>query len=181
MNKNSMKPEDRFKTYQGFAETSRKWVSVYDTKAGFVSAMNAVLLTFIWTGAKLCAETGAVKYAATVATLLSIISLTLALWIVLPRTKLSAIFGKETGYQSHYAPISFFAHVAAAYPATAWEAYRQKVDAMDENAFALEALEQHFTISHTLQKKSSVLSNAGTFLIGSVFLTAVALALKGSY
>ena len=163
-----MRPEDRFKTYQGFAETSRKWVSVYDTKAGFVSAMNAALLTFIWTGAKLCSEAGPVKYTATVATLLSIISLTLALWIVLPRTKLSAIFGKETDYQSHYAPISFFA-------------YRQKVDAMDENAFALEALKQHFTISHTLQKKSSVLSNAGTFLIGSVFLTAVALALKGSY
>ena len=108
-----MKPEDRLKTYQGFAETSRKWVSVYDTKAGFVSAMNAAVLTFIWTGAKLSAETGASKYAALAATILSIISLTLALWIVLPRTKLSTIFGKETSYQPHYAPISFFAHVAS--------------------------------------------------------------------
>lgn len=175
-----MKPEDRLKTYQGFAETSRKWVSVYDTKAGFVSAMNAAVLTFIWTGAKLSAETGASKYAALAATILSIISLTLALWIVLPRTKLSTIFGKETSYQPHYAPISFFAHVASAYPATAWDTYRQKVETMDENAFALEALEQHFTISHTLQKKSAALSNAGVFLLGAVFLTGIALALKGS-
>ena len=51
-----MEQEDRLKTYQGFAETSRIWVSVYDTKAGFVFAMNTALLAFIWTGAKFGAE-----------------------------------------------------------------------------------------------------------------------------
>jgi hypothetical protein len=42
--------EDRLKTYQGFAEISRKWVSVLDAKAGFISAMSAALVGFVWAG-----------------------------------------------------------------------------------------------------------------------------------
>jgi hypothetical protein len=173
-----MEQEDRLKTYQGFAEISRKWVSVYDTKAGFVSAMNTALLAFIWTGAKFAAESGVIKYVALAATLLSITSLVQALLLVLPRIDLPAVFGKEASYENHYEPVSFFGHVACKYPMTEWERYRQKVDAMDEHAFALEALEQHFTISHTLKKKSACLSRASTVLLAAILLTGFALLLK---
>jgi len=49
----TVKPEDRLKIYMAMVETSRKWVSVMDTKAGFLSGLNALLLGYIWTGAKL--------------------------------------------------------------------------------------------------------------------------------
>jgi len=44
---------EKLKIYSAMAETSRKWVSAMDTKAGFISALNAGLLGFVWTGAKL--------------------------------------------------------------------------------------------------------------------------------
>ncbi|WP_087128854.1 hypothetical protein [Caballeronia concitans] len=45
-----MSDPDKLKAFQATAEISRKWVSVMDTKAAFVSAMNAALLVFVWTG-----------------------------------------------------------------------------------------------------------------------------------
>ena len=58
---------EHLKVYQGFAE-NRKWVSVMDAKAGFISAMNAGVLTFIWSGAKLAFLEGAGRNLALLAT-----------------------------------------------------------------------------------------------------------------
>ena len=173
-----MEASDRLKAYQGFAENSRKWVSVMDAKAGFISAMNAGLLTFIWTGAKLTTSPGLARCLAMTATVLAIVSLLLALWIVLPRIQLSSVFGKSASYLPEYEPVSFYGHVAGTYTTAQWPNYRKAVDAMDETAFAEESLEQHFTVSHILHNKCGWLSRSGLALLLAVLLTGIALFAK---
>ena len=51
-----MEPEKRLKIYTAFADNTRKWASVMDTKAGFVFTVNAVLIGFLWTGGKFTSE-----------------------------------------------------------------------------------------------------------------------------
>jgi hypothetical protein len=173
-----METSDRLKTYQGFAENSRKWVSVMDTKAGFISAMNVGLLTFIWMGAKLTSTPGIVSFLALGATTFALLSLLLSLWIVLPRISLPKAFGKPMSYTPDYEPVSFYAHVAKNFGETEWPKYRRKVDDMDDLDFAEESLEQHFTISHILYRKSVWLTRSGALLLGAVLLGGLALIAK---
>ena len=88
-----MTDADKLKIFAAMAETTRKWVSVMDTKAGFISALNAGLLGFIWTGAKLVEGGCWQKGLALAATVFSFSSLFVALRIVLPRASLKHILG----------------------------------------------------------------------------------------
>ena len=48
-----MNAAERARTYAMLADSTRRWVSVMDTKARFMVAVNGALLTFMWTGARL--------------------------------------------------------------------------------------------------------------------------------
>lgn len=174
-----MNDEDRLKTYQGFAEISRKWVSVLDAKAGFISAMSAALVGFIWAGARLGAEPGWIKWLAFGSTVFALASLATALLIVLPKISVSTVFGNYTDYGKDYGPISFYGHVAAKYPSDKWPDYLSYVEKMDQHSLAVEALEQHFTISHVLKSKSERLTMAGASLLLALVTTGLAILIKG--
>lgn len=173
-----MNDEERLKTYQGFAEISRKWVSVLDAKAGFISAMSAALVGFIWAGARLGAEPGWVKWLAIGSTVFAFVSLATALLIALPKISVSTVFGNNTEYDKHYGPVSFFGHVATKYPSDKWPDYLSCVEQMDQHSLAVEALEQHFTISHVLKNKSERLIMAGVFLMLALATTGLAILIK---
>jgi hypothetical protein len=173
-----MNDEERLKIYQGFAEISRKWVSVLDAKAGFISAMSAALVGFVWAGARLGAEPGWAKWFAIGSTVFAFVSLATALLIVLPKIKVSTVFGSNTEYHKEYGPVSFYGHVAAKYPSDKWPDYLSRVEQMDQHTLAVEALEQHFTISHVLKTKSERLSRAGVFLVLALAMTGLAILIK---
>lgn len=174
-----MKPEDRIKMYQTFTDLGRKWSSVMDTKAGFISTVNLALIGFIWSGAKLGDTTGWPHRLGLSATLLALISLYLAIKVVLPRTTLAHAFGAPLEYTKIHKAISFYGYVAANYPHQEHSNFIADVNAMSEEDFAREALEQHFTISHIVQKKSDGIVRSGIIWLLAIACTAVALAIKG--
>lgn len=174
-----MEDLDRFKAYSAMTETSRKWVSVIDTKAGFLSGLCAATLAFVWTGAKLADAQGCVRYLALSATVMLLTSLFLALKVVLPRISLRHAFGSDLTYAASHHPISFFGYVADKFPAKKHAQFVALVDAMDEKALAREALEQHYTICHVLQRKSSGVAWAGWIWLLASALVIVALGLRG--
>ena len=170
---------DRLKTYVAMAETTRKWVSVMDTKAGFLSALNAAALTFIWTDAKLVNAQGCPYYLSLLATAFILMSLFLALKVVLPRISLRHAFGTPLEYVSKYEPISYFAYVAKNYPSEKHADFMSKVDGMDEVALAREALEQHYTTCHVVQRKSSGVAYAGWLWMLAAILVVLAMIIRG--
>lgn len=174
-----MEDIDRFKAYSAMTEASRKWVSVIDTKAGFLSGLCAATLAFVWTGAKLADAQGCVRYLALSATVMLLTSLFLALKVVLPRVSLRHAFGRDLTYTNGHQPISFFTYVADNFPADKHAKFVALVDAMDEKALAREALEQHYTICHVLQRKSRGVAWAGWIWLLASSLVVGALVLKG--
>lgn len=166
-----MKGEDRLKVYMGWGEISRKWVSVMDAKAGFLSALNAALLGFIWTGAKVVEAGDCSKFLALTASVFSIISLFASLMTVLPRGSLSKIFGKNSHYREGFKAVSFYGYVAAHYPKGEEARFFKDMEEMDVTALGREALEQHYTISHGLQIKSDWVSRAGWLLMAALALS----------
>ena len=170
---------DRFKAYSAMTEASRKWVSVMDTKAGFISALCGSTIVFIWTGAKLPEAMGIARYLALGATGVALLSLFLSLRVVLPRITLKQAFGQKLTYSDSHKPISFFGYVADSYPAKEHKTFVDHVDAMGEKELAREALEQHYTISHVLQQKSHGVALAGWVWLLSVALITFALFAKG--
>jgi hypothetical protein len=174
-----MKIEDRLKIYQGFAETGRKWSQIMDAKAGFLSTLSVALIVFIWTGAKIGEVSGYVHWLALSATVIALVSLFISLYAVVPRTTLKQIFDIDLEYANGYMAVSFFGYVANNYPHDKHNEFITAVDAMDEEGFAREALEQHYTISHVVQKKSNGIALASMFWFIAVITTIVALFLKG--
>ncbi|MEI8209308.1 MAG: Pycsar system effector family protein [Methylococcales bacterium] len=170
-----MNDSDKLKTFTAMAETTRKWVSVMDTKAGFLSALNAGLLGFIWTGAKLADGSCWSKGLAILATVFSLASLLVALWVVLPRASLKKIFGRNMSYVEGFKPISFYGFVADHYPKGEDGRFLEEVKKLDEDALIDEALEQHFTLSHIVQTKSNYVVIAGRFLMVGLLLAGAAL------
>jgi hypothetical protein len=170
---------DRFKAYSAMTEASRKWVSVMDTKAGFISALCGSVIVFIWTGAKLSDVPGTVRYLALLATVMALIALVLSLRVVLPRITLRQAFGQRLTYSESHKPISFFGYVADTYPAKEHKTFVEHVDAMNAKELAREALEQHYTICHVLQQKSKGVALAGWVWLFSVAVIAAALIAKG--
>lgn len=173
-----METADRLKIYQGFAELGRKWSQVMDAKAGFLSALNVALIVFVWTGAKLGDTSGIAHCLALAATAIASISLYISLMVVSPRTTLKHALGADLEYSKGYRAVSFFGDVARNYPHDKHEEFMAFVDAMDEKAFAQEALEQHYTISHIVQKKSDGVARAGLIWLLAVFIVIVALFVK---
>ncbi len=173
----SMEIADRLKVYQNFADLGRKWSQVMDAKAGFLSALNVALLVFIWTGAKLLDTPGTHCFALGASTL-AFISLFISLTAVFPRTTLKHAFGKDLEYKNNYRAVSFYGHVAHHFPPEKFETFLATVDSMDVEAFAREALEQHFTISHIVQKKSDGVARASVFWFLAVLAVIAALFIK---
>lgn len=174
-----MEDSDRLKAYSAMADVSRKWVSALDAKAGFISGLCAVTLAFVWTGARLSDEHGTVKYLALAATALLLISLFLTLRVVLPRVSLRHAFGSTQEYKNGYEPVSFYGYVANNFPLDSHGAYVALVVSMDEKALAREALEQHYTLCHVLQRKSRGIAWAGWVWLIAFSLIVGALMLRG--
>jgi hypothetical protein len=175
-----MTDNEKLKIYSAMADTTRKWVSVMDTKAGFLSALNAGLLGFIWTGAKLIEINIWPRGLAVAATLFSLISLWVALRVVLPRASLAHVFGQRMTYAEDFKPISFYGFVADHYTKGEDGRFINDVKNLDDAALLNEALEQHFTTSHIVQAKSNCVAIAGLFLKIALLLTGMALFLKVS-
>jgi hypothetical protein len=154
------------------AENTRKWVSVMDTKAGFLSALNLAVIGWLWAPHNLGAACGVRFWFGCAATACCLGALAYALRVVLPRTDLRSAFGKPAQYSSKHKAISFFGYVAAQYPMEKHEEFMRDVDGMDEKTLAREALEQHYTICHVVQKKADAVARAGVVTILGVALGA---------
>lgn len=173
-----MDNSDRLKHYCLLAEISRKWATTMDTKAAFISALNLGLLSFIWAGTRLYESIGYVKFFGSIATFISLGSLVTALFVVLPRSTLKSVFGKKVQYAGDYKPISFYGFIANHYPKGFEDKLLADTQALNEDDFLKEALEQHYTISHIVQKKDNQIAIAGNLLIWSLLLTAISIFLK---
>jgi Family of unknown function (DUF5706) len=176
--KGNMEIGDRLKTYTTMAETSRKWVSVMDAKASFLTALAGSTLVFVWTGAKLTEAPGYSRSLALSATALLLVSLALAVWVVLPRISLKQAFGRRLTYSNTHKPISYFGYVAEEFPADKHKAFVEIVDAMDDTTLAREALEQHYTICHVLRRKSLWVTWAGWVWLLALIQVVLALILR---
>jgi hypothetical protein len=147
-----------------------------DAKAGFMSALNAALLAFVWTSAKLPQETGCPQALSLLASSFSIVSLTFALWTVIPRASLKAVFGGKVSYALGYRPISFYSYVATAFPGGVDEFIRAAKGLSSEDLLR-ESLEQHYAISHVVHQKSLWVTRSGYLLLAAVLATGASLAI----
>lgn len=155
-------------------ENTRKWVTVMDTKAGFISALNAGLLSFVWSGGKLIGG-GCIQYiSACTATVFSFISLILAVLIVIPRTKLNSVFNRKTSYKPNYKAISFYGYVAENYPQKKFPNFVSDVKQLSEEDLIDEVLEQYYTTSHIANTKSKWVYKSGCSLVFAIISTFVA-------
>jgi len=170
--------EAGYKAFSAYAEISRKWVSVMDTKAGFVAALNLGLLGFLWTGAKLSEVQGLVRWLAMSATVFSLVSVVSAIWVAMPRETLRQIFGRKMRWDPENKPVSFYGFVASEYGASDFERYRSYVTGLDMADLAQEALKQHFVICHSIARKSQYVKTAGLFLLAALACVGVALAFR---
>lgn len=98
--------------------------------------------------------------------------------MVLPRSSLKSVFGKKAIYSENYKPISFYDFVSNYYPKDREDQFLIDVQDMNDEAFAKEALEQHYTVSHVVQQKDNTVALAGSFLFCALFLTGISLFFK---
>lgn len=158
-----MTETDQLKTFQAMTETSRKWITVLDAKAGFLVAINGALLAFIWSSAKLPdGQSQWVRSLAYVASAFAFFSLFIAMLSVFPRIKLDT---KPT-----VPHISFYGYVASKYAEHEGERFVSDALAMSDVDLAREALEQHHAICHVAMiKNSSVMYSAGFWIAALIF------------
>jgi hypothetical protein len=173
-----MNDTEKLKIYTAIVENTRKWVTIMDTKAGFISALNAGLISFIWAGGKLVEGEGLHYVLAILATLFSFASLIIAVWIIIPRATLFAVFKSKTAYKPEYKAISFYGYVANNYPKKDFSKFITDVKNLSDEDLIGEVLEQHFTTSHIANTKSRLAKWAGLFLLGALFLTFSAIAAR---
>jgi hypothetical protein len=174
-----MSDEDRFKAFSSHADISRKWVAIMDAKAGFVAALNMGLLAFLWTGAKLSeAKVGPVRWCVIGASLCALSSVLCAIWVAMPRERLTEIFGRKAkGAPGRPAP-SYYGYVANTFGHDSFEAMKAQLRAMTFADLADEAIEQQLVISHSVAKKSKFVSWAGRLLLAALSFVGVGLLLK---
>ena len=175
-----MDPEHRLKVYTAFADNTRKWVSVMDAKAAFLSTLNGVLIALLWAGIRL-AEGAPVPYARAVAvasSVIALLALLVALWSILPRESPSVVFGGRTEWQATYQPFSFYGFISSRYMPADFSKLEADLGQLDETALAREALEQHFTISHVVRAKSVCVTRSGYLTMVAIVLAGAALLLK---
>lgn len=173
-----MKPSEKLETFSRYAAISRNWIQVFDAKAGFITAINLGLIAALWSGSVLISEKEIslfVKYLGEITSLLSIASILMALFAVLPREKLTKIFSKSTKWSSHYHPLSFYGYVSQKFSIQDFETFRKLAKEQDIDTLAYEALEQHFVISHTVTIKSKWVERSGYLLALAFVGTAITL------
>jgi hypothetical protein len=150
-----------------------------DAKSAFLSALNAALITFIWTGAKLTGGSPPLAEALGVAaTAIALLALMLCLWAIAPRQSLRALFGRNVRWESTYKPLSFYGFIATAYKPTDFQLLAADAGTHDETDLALEALEQHFTVSHTVYIKGLWVARASYLSMLAVFFTGISLLVR---
>jgi hypothetical protein len=172
-----MEPAERARTYAAFADATRRWISVMDTKAGFLFAVNGALLTFMWIGARLADVVPAAQRLAIGASLCSLLALLAALWIVIPRPS-SALRG---GPKGEYRTISFYGYVATQYADEDFRKFERDLAQFDDADFSREALAEHFMVSRIVQVKSEWVSISGGLTLTSMALAGAALLVKTIY
>lgn len=173
-----MKDEDRLKMYLSMADVSRKWVSVMDTKAGFISALNAAVLAIVWSGAKLAEAGPTGKSLAFFISVFSISSLLTSLWAVFPRGSLQRIFSPHSRYKEEFKALSFYGYVGQHYPKGHEHLFFQHVEDMSIQMLCREALEQHYTISHSVCLKERWVTRASGLLFLSLSLVFIGVMVK---
>jgi hypothetical protein len=171
----AMDDAERLKLYQSMAEVSRKWVTTLDAKAGFIAAINAALLGFIWTTTKLPIATSPTPWPhrlGYLATGLSLISLCFAMAVVVPRIRLSSDPSKrEPNSKPPIRAVTFYGFVATEYPASQAAQFAEDVLQMPDSYLAREALEQHHAICHVAYTKNGNVSWAGFFWFAAMAVT----------
>lgn len=168
-----MSKSERLKIYQGYADIGRKWSQVMDAKAGFLSALNAALIGFIWTGASTSNACEHAHNLAMISTVIAFISLFMCLLVVFPRTSLKQAFGVPLKYSGNHHAISYYNYVANNFPHGKFETFMEVVNDMDEDMLSREALEQHYTISHIVNTKSNVVAQASILWLVAMILSII--------
>ena len=169
-----MDAAERARTYATLADSTRRWVSVMDMKAGFMFAVNGALLTFMWTAARLGEVLALARWLAMGASLCSLLALLAALWIIIPR----AASGRLGAASGAYRPISFYGYVARVYAAGEFGRFESDLAKLDDADFAREALEEHFTVSRIVEAKATWVSVSGALTLASMALAGLALLVK---
>lgn len=163
-----MEIEDRLKLYASYADISRRWTAIMDSKGAFLSALNGGVLAFQWGSLKIEAWHGVERYLCIAGTGASLLALVSALLVITPREKLSMLVGKKSPWTQEYKPMSFYGYIARRYGANGLRDMVNEFRSLDEEAFAYEALEQHFNISMVIQRKSGWVFRAGVFTLSSL-------------
>jgi hypothetical protein len=173
-------PADRLKVYASFADTTRKWITVMDAKAAFLSALNGVLIAFLWAGMRFTdgAQPLYGRVAAVMASLVALLAVGTALWCLLPRERPKVVFGGAAEWSSEYKPFSFYGFISSTYAANDFASLETDLATLDEDALAQEALEQHFTVSHVVRAKSVCVTRSGYLTLGAIAFAGAALLLK---
>jgi hypothetical protein len=167
---------ERLTLINNMVEASRRWSMVMDSKAGFLSTLNAGLLGFIWLGSKLIDAGGLVAFLGVSATLFALTSLLLTLWTVLPRDALQrfiALFSTKARKPIQSNGVGFYADVANRFPTGQLPAFLALAKDLQPNDFEQDLLTQHYYICHVVQKKSVWISRAGWFLMLALTTTAI--------
>jgi hypothetical protein len=173
-----MDPIERLKLYAIYVETSRKWVSVMDVKAGFFSALNGALLALLLGPAKLADGTQAMRWICFVSIICSLFALLAALFTITPRESIKAVFGGKMEWKSWYKPVSFYGYVAKTYSPQNFDEMASEFGKMDIVDFSREMLEQHLTISGVALRKSLWVSRCSKLTIAAIVLATVGLILR---
>lgn len=169
-----MEDEDRFKAWSSYAEISRKWVVLMDTKASFIAALNLGLLALLWSGAKIQDGGCATKWIGVAATLFIVASVSCAIWVALPRESLAAIFGKDIRWHGNYKPVSYYGFISQSYGQMDFAKFKDYASGLTQAQLAEEALEQHFVLSHAAARKSGFVKIAGFLLLAAASLSGLA-------
>lgn len=179
-----MEIEDRLKIYSAYADISRRWTSVMDSKGAFFSALNGGVLAFLWGGVKIGDWTGdwtdAPKCFGLLATIFAIGALLAAILVLTPREQPSALVGRRRPWTEKYKPLSFYGYIARHYGYHQFDEMSKDVSQTSEEGFAQEALEQHFAISHVIQRKSVWVYRSAVLTACGLVLTVVGLIVQST-
>jgi hypothetical protein len=159
---------ERLKLYASMGDITRRWVSTADTKAAFLSAANAALLAFLWTGLKISDLTLWPRALGMGASACCFASILFALLVVVPRITLPQIHKRKAAYKDTYKAISFWGYVAHTYPVEKVDQFFNDVGAMTYADLAREALEQHHTNCHVVQEKMRMVAISSRLFLVSL-------------
>lgn len=175
-----MDDADRLKLYQGMADVSRKWVATLDAKAGFIAAINAALLGFIWSSAKLPEAAARWPHAfGVVSTAFSLLSLCLAMGVVVPRIRPAFALVPDTpDARPAIKAVSFYGFVATQYAPDQTGRFVDDVWQLSEGDLAREALEQHHAICHVAFSKNCSVQRAGWVWFAALAMTVLGVVIK---